>query len=193
VDDPVELIGTVIRLQVQTAPLKPRPPGSGRYDPAPLREVRSLSIGPDGCVGDEDVLDVHHAGHAQSRTVRGVNGISVLPAAHYVEMRQRYGDHLAAGAAGENVLLDTGDRPLTAQNLLGELLLETSDGTVRLTDVMAAPPCLEFSRFCVRRDPGDDGDEVRAALDHLDRGTRGFYFRVAGTGTISFGARLLRP
>jgi hypothetical protein len=189
----MELIGTVVRLQVQTAPLKPRPPGSGRYDPAPLREVRSLRIGPDGCIGDGDLLDVHNSAHPLSRNVRGVNGISVLPASHYAQMRQRYGDHLVDGAAGENVLLDTGDRPLVAHDLQGELLLEAAGGTVSLTDVMAAPPCLEFSRFCAGREPGDDSDEVMAALDHLDRGTRGFYFRVAGAGTITPGARLLRP
>jgi hypothetical protein len=192
----MELIGTVARLQVQTAPLKPRPPGSGRYDPAPLREVLSLTVGPAGCLGDDGVMDVHNSAHPLSRNVRGVNGLSVLPVSHYSEMRRRYGDHLVDGAAGENVLLDAGARRLSAQDLQGELVLETAGGTVLLTDVMAAPPCLEFSRFCAGREPGDDsddGDEVMEALDHLDKGTRGFYFRVHGTGTIAPGARLLRP
>jgi MOSC domain-containing protein YiiM len=189
----MDLIGTVVRLQVQTAALKPRPRGSGRYDPTPLREVHSLELGPDGCVGDDGLLDVHHVRHPESRHVRGVNGLSVVPAAHYEDMRQRYGEHLADGAAGENLLLDTGTARLTAQDLQGELVIETVGGTLRLTDVMAAAPCLEFTQFCTRREPGDDGEEVRAALDHLDRGTRGFYFRVHGTGTVTRGARLLRP
>lgn len=189
----MELIGTVVRLQVQTAPLKPRPAGSGRYDPSPLREVQSLLIGPEGCVGDGGLLDVHNSRHAQSRNVRGVNGLSLVPTAHYEEMRQRYGEHLADGAAGENVLLDTGSGRLAAEDLRGDLQLETTTGTVSLLDVMAAPPCLEFSRFCAGRDVGDNGDDVMAALDHLDHGTRGFYFRVQGTGTISPGARLFRP
>jgi MOSC domain-containing protein YiiM len=187
----MELIGTVVRLQVQTAPLKPRPAGSGRYDPAPLRVVTELTVGPDGCVGD-GVVDVHNVSHPKSRNARGVNGLSLVPLAHYTEMRQRYGEHLANGAAGENVLVDTGTTRVTAQDLRGELVLETVSGTVTLTDAMAAPPCLEFSRFCSGREPGDNGDEVMAALDHLDNGMRGFYFRVIGSGTVVAGARLFR-
>ena len=187
----MELIGSVLRLQVQTAPLKPRPSGSGRYDPAPLREVEALEVGPDGCLGD-GVVDVHHAAHPESRHVRGANGLSVLPVAHYAEMRSRYGSHLADGAAGENVLLDT-PRRLTAQDLRGPLLLETDGDPLTLTDVLVAAPCLEFSRFCAGRDLGDDGPEVQAALEFLSHGTRGFYLRVTGSGVVRRGARLLRP
>jgi len=187
----MELIGTVVRLQVQTAPLKPRPSGSGRYDPAPLREVEQLQVGPDGCVGD-GVVDVHHATHPQSRHVRGANGLSVLPVAHYADMRSRFGPHLVDGAAGENVLLDT-PRPLTVDDLRGELLLETDGEPLALTQVLVAAPCLEFSRFCAGRDLGDDGPEVQAALEHLSHGTRGFYLRVTGAGVVRRGARLLRP
>lgn len=187
----MELIGTVVRLQVQTAPLKPRPPGSGRYDPAPLRAVQTLTVGPRGCIGDRAMVDVHHADHPESRNVRGVNGLSLLAAGHYVELRERYGAHLVDGAAGENVLLDAGR--LTARDLAGELALETDEGTLTLTDAMAAAPCLEFSRFCAGRDPGDDGPEVLAALDHLSGGARGFYLRTKGWGRVRVGARLLRP
>jgi len=187
----MDLIGTVVRLQVQSAPLKPRPSGSGRYDPAPLREVSALAVNPDGCDGD-GIVDVHHAAHPQSRHVRGRNGLSLLAVGHYTELRERYGDHLADGTAGENVLLDTAGR-LTADDLRDTLLLETDGEPLQLTEVLVAAPCLEFSRFCAGRDVGDDGPEVQAALEHLSHGTRGFYLRVTGNGVVRRGARLLRP
>lgn len=87
------------------------------------------------------------------------------------------------------MLLDTSG-PWRA--LEGPLLLETTDGgLLELTGPRAAAPCLEFSRFCLGGDGTDD--ELRAALEHLDGGTRGFYVTAAGTGRISRGARLLRP
>lgn len=191
------LVGTVVRLQVQRSPLKQRPPGSGPYDPRPLLAVPALEIGPRGCTGlpggsadGERVVDVHHADHPESRQVRGVNGLSVLPAAHYARLRERYGPHLVDGVAGENLLLDAG--PLQADDLAGTLLLETDEGLVEASGAMAAPPCVEFAQHVLRRPVGDVGDEVRAALDDLDAGTRGFYLRVAGTGTVRAGARLLR-
>ena len=182
---PVELIGTVVRLQVQRSRLKP----ARVYDPAPLLEVDALEVSPHGVVGlarGERVLDVHHADHPDSRN-RGSNGLSLLPRWHYDELRSRYGDHLVDGAAGESVLLDTAG---PWRSLDGSLLLETDGGLLELTDPAAAAPCVEFSRFCLGG--GGSDDELRATLDHLDGGTRGFYVNAAGTGRVERGARLLR-
>ena len=189
------MVATVLRLQVQTAPLKQRPAGSGPYDPGPLLAVGALDVGPTGCsarVGGTVVPDVHSAGHPQSRHVRGVNGLSVLPRAHYAHLRSRYGPHLADGVAGENLLVDAGRLRLTAADLAGPLLLETDQGDVTVDGVLAAAPCVEFARYVLGRDAGDLGPEVEAALDDLDRGVRGFYLRVHGHGTVRAGARLLR-
>ena len=188
----MELIGTVVRLQVQRSRLKPGPRATRVYDPSPLLEVAELEVGPRGVVGQTAAgpgLDVHHADHPDSRN-RGLNGLSLLPRAHYDELRARYGDHLVDGAAGESVLLDTAG-PWAA--LEGPLLLETTDGgLLELTDPRVAAPCVEFSRFCLGRGPGPDDDELAAALDHLDGGTRGFYVTATGTGRVQPGARLLR-
>lgn len=192
----MEVLGTVVRLQVQTGHLKPRPSGSGHYDPAPLREVEWLQVSAAGCAAPGGLLDLHHADHPQTRNVRGVNGLSLLPQEHYERMRARYGGHVADGVAGENLLLATAG-PWTRQDLTGDLLLEVDGGTIAMTSPMAAPPCVEFSRWCLSR--GETGplslgvdDEVAATLADLDHGTRGFYLRPGGTGTVRSGARLLR-
>lgn len=187
------VLGTVVRLQVQRSPLKQRPSGSGPYDPGPLLEVPALQVGPGGCVGLVEgarVVDVHCADHPQTRHVRGANGLSVLPVAHYARLRATYGPHLVDGSAGENLLLDAG--PLTAADLAGTLLLETDEGAVQATGALAAPPCVEFAQHATGRPPGDLGEQVMAALEDLDHGVRGFYLRVSGTGTVRAGARLLR-
>ena len=190
----MDVIGTVVRLQVQRSRLKPRTARGRAYDPAPLLEVAELEVGPRGTVGrtgGERVVDVHHADHLDSRW-RGGNGLSLLPRAGYDALRQRYGDHLADGTAGESLLLETG-RPLREADLAGDLLLETVDGRrLRLSGAAAAPPCVEFSRWVRGREPGALDDEVLAALQALGGGARGFYVEVHGLGRVRAGARLLR-
>ena len=188
----MELIGTVVRLQVQRSRLKPGPPATRVYDPSPLLEVEALEVGPRGVVGvttDGPVLDVHHADHPDSRNRRLANGLSLLPRAHYAALRDRYGEHLVDGTAGESLLVET-DGPWLP--LSGTLLLELADGDLlRLEDVEPAPPCVEFSRFCLGLPPGPVGPELLAALDHLDGGARGFYARPDGAGRVERGARVL--
>ena len=188
-------IGTVARLQVQRSPLKPGPATTRVYDPSPLLEVEALAVGPRGVVGqtaDGPVLDVHHADHPQSRNRRLANGLSLLPRTAYVALRERYGPHLADGVAGESLLLDT-DGPWSEADLAGTLWLETAeDGLLELDGAVAAPPCVEFSRFCLRQAPGPVGPDVRQALLDLDGGARGFYVSARGAGRVERGARLLR-
>ena len=185
---------TVVRLQVQPTHLKPRPSGSGHYDPAPLVRCDALEVDERGCVGlvgERRVLDLHHADHPSTRNKRLVNSVSFLPRAHYERMRARYGPHVVDGAAGENVLLDT-EGPWVEQDLEGPLWVELDGRPVPVTGAMAAPPCVEFSRWVLGRDDLELDDEVRAVLDDLDRGTRGFYLRPAGSGVLRPGARLWR-
>jgi len=188
-------LGTVVRLQVQRSRLKPGPATTRAYDPAPLLEVEALEVGPRGVVGqtaDGPVLDVHHADHPDSRNRRLANGLSLLPRAHYAGLRQRYGPHLDDGVAGESLLLDTAG-PWTGADVAGGLWLETVEGELlELTGTEPAPPCVEFSRFCLRVPVGPVGPDVRQALVDLDGGARGFCAPVRGTGRVERGARLLR-
>ena len=196
----MELLGTVVRLQVQRSRLKPGPRATRVYDPAPLREVDALELGPagvTGLIGGEVLLDVHHADHPDTR-FRGVNGLSLLPRAHYVRLRERFGGHLVDGVAGESLLLDTDGRLDTdglwdPDALAGPLVLDTGGGRIELLNGQVAAPCVEFSRFCLGRGAGGpDDEELAAALDALDRGARGFYVTPSGSGRIEAGARLLR-
>lgn len=189
-------LGTVVRLQVQRSRLKPGPRGARVYDPAPLLEVAALDVGPRGVVGvttTGPVLDVHHADHPDSRNVRLVNGLSLLTRGHYDRLRQAYGPHLVDGVAGESLLLDP-VRPWSARDLQGALELETEDGWLLLSELVPAPPCVEFSRFCLDDLSADaGGGPVQMALEQLDHGARGFYASTAGTGRVRPGARLRRP
>lgn len=182
------MIGTVVRLQVQRSRLKPGPPTTRVYDPAPLLEVEALEIGPRGCVGllgGERFLDVHHADHSDSRNRSLANSLSLLPSFAYPALRARYGGHLTTGIAGESVLVET-DGPWAD----GDLLLETDGEPLLLTHVQPAPPCVEFSRFCLGIPVGPVGDDVKQALVDLDGGARGYYAHVTGTGVVRRGAVL---
>ena len=189
------VLGTVVRLQVQRSRLKPGPRGARVYDPAPLLEVEALDIGARGVVGISPtgpVLDVHHADHPDSRN-RGLrNGLSLLPRQHYERLRQAYGPHLVDGAAGESLLLDTAG-PWTVEDLQGTLELETTDGWLALTDVVPAPPCVEFARFCLDDLAAEAGGQaMQTALEQLDHGARGYYASTVGAGRVRLGARLRR-
>lgn len=191
----MELIGTVVRLQVQRSRLKPGARGARVYNPAPLLEVAALEVGPRGVIGvtaDGPVLDVHHADHPDTRNVKLRNGLSLLPRAHYAPLRARYGEHLVEGSVGESLLLDTAGW-LTLDDLTGPLGLETADGTLlELTDAAVASPCVEFSRFCLGRGLGPVDADVSQAMLDLDGGARGFSVRALGSGRVEAGARLWR-
>ena len=191
----MEVIGAVVRLQVQRSRLKPGERGARVYDPSPLLVVPALQVGPRGVVGQTaggPVLDVHHADHPDSRNVKLVNGLSLLPRAHYTAMRRTYGPHLVEGAAGESLLLDT-QSSWDIDDLAGPLHLESADGgLLALHDPVVASPCVEFSRFCLGRGVGPVDDEVQRAMADLDGGVRGFYVRADGSARIEVGARLLR-
>ena len=191
----MDVIATVGRLQVQRSRLKPGERGRRVYDPSPLLEVDAVELGPRGVHGltpGGRVVDVHHADHPDSRNHKGMNGLSLLPRAHYERMRARYGPRPADGAAGEVLLLDGG--PLADADLAGDLAIEVDGGLLALEDLRVAAPCIEFSRWVLGREHQvhDTGPEVMAAMDDLDHGTRGFYLTARGTGVVRRGARLLR-
>ena len=174
-----DLIGPIVRVQVQTEPLKRGERGSRWYDPTPIAEVAGLRLEPVGVRnlggnGGDALLDVHHRDHARSR-YRGENGVSLGFTSHYDRMRAAFGRHLTDGVAEENILVAS-DRDWTETDLAGGVAIETAGGFVRLDHIIVAKPCVEFSMFCLGLAVGARPDRrVTAALQALDNGVRGFY------------------
>ena len=191
-------LGRVVRLQVQRSRLKPGPARGRAYRPAPITGVDVLRVTADGAVGErggEEILDVHSADHPESRHRAGRNGLSLMTTAGYERLRARYGPHLVDGIAGESVLVDA---PVVLDGGFEGRDLEvlTADGPVRLTRVAICSPCVEFTRFCLGREPDTSvDDEVRAGLDALGGGARGLLAAAAAPGTIRVGdvVRLAGP
>src|SRR5687767_10956745 len=111
-------IGMVSRLQIQRGSLKRGDKPARRYDPSPLLAVPVLSVSPDGALGASPndpetwIVDVHHRAHPRTKNEDGAHGISLGFTSHYTAMREHFGDHLAVGCAGENIIADV-DRRFT--------------------------------------------------------------------------------
>jgi hypothetical protein len=191
----MELLGTIVRLQIQESSLKvgdkPR-----RYDPAPLRVVSSLLVTPAGVVASDadgsPLIDVHHQDHPASKNREGENGISLGFTGHYRAMRDRFGPHLVDGIAGENILIEA-ERQFPAEELARGVVVIGEEGRyLPLTDIIVAAPCVEFTRFAMRfPDDARLDATVTTALKFLHNGMRGFYARLGGeTATILLGDRV---
>ncbi len=195
----MRLLGEIVKLQVQVESLKVGETNRRRYDPAGLREVAALVLSGDGVEGvtsgGTTLDDVHNLTHPATKSRRGSNGISIGFTSHYRAMRERFGEHVVDGIAGENILVrvDDPDALFTEGELARGVVIQTVGGeTVRLADVIVAAPCVEFSRFALQfPDDARPDRTVTAAVQFLDAGMRGFYSRYQGTtARIAIGDRL---
>ncbi len=193
----MELLGTIVRLQVQRASLKAGQAPGRYYDPAPITAVPALTLDDGGVTGHDaegrPVPDVHHRDHPASRH-RGENGVSIGFTAHYDAMRARFGDHLTDGIAGENILARN-EGLIGADGLNAGIVVVTADGQeLRLGAAQVAEPCVEFGRHALRlpRDARSDA-AVGAALAFLRRGLRGYYLTYDGApATVRVGDLVYR-
>ena len=182
------LLGTIARLQIQEGPLKTGERGRREYQPGRIRRMSRITLSHAGVTGwdaDAPVLDAHHRDHPAGKN-QGVNGISVGFGAHYRAMRDRFGDHVSDGIAGENILVEV-DRRMSADDLRDGLLIVGSDGSeARLSAIMVAEPCVEFTRYALRYPLDARSDPVFAgALEFLRTGMRGFYATYAGDDAVT--------
>ena len=174
-----ELIGPIVRLQVQTRSLKRGERPRSWYDPAAIRSLNAVRIDTGGVIGIDDetgdvIGDVHHRDHPASKH-RAVNGVSLGFTSHYERMRDRFGDHVSDGVAGENIIVAT-DRIIGAEELDHGVVIATGDGAALLESAEIAKPCAEFSKFCAGYAPDQPPDRViTETLQFLHHGTRGFY------------------
>ena len=173
----MRILGPIVRLQIQRSRLKTGEKPNRRYDPAPILSLDRLRLGPDGSVGVVDgreFLDVHHRAHPETRNDRPEKGLSVGFTGHYAEMRERYGEHLSVGCAGENIIVET-DRRVPLSEVEAGLVILSPDGKerVRLTQVGVAHPCKPFSGFAHRQETVEP-ETLKATLQFMDDGMRGF-------------------
>ena len=191
-------IGTVARLQVQRSSLKTGEKPNRVYDPAPLLSVPRLTVTPDGVLGAGAdggwIVDVHHRAHPETKNDDGLHGVSVGFTSHYAAMRDHFGDRIVMGCAGENVIV-AADRTFTYDDLAGGggIAIVANDGPerVRLKVLQVAHPCRPFTGWALGGGERVEPDVLKAHLQFLDGGTRGFYCVGEGTGTIAVGDRLV--
>jgi hypothetical protein len=176
-------IGRVKLVQLQRSSLKAGERPYRYYDPTPLLVMNRLLLSSGGVVGltagGERLVDVHHAEHPASKNRSGANGISIGFTSHYRAMRERFGPHLSDGCAGENILVES-DQTFALSDLGEYLAIQTAGGAlVTLVDLLAAAPCVEFSQFAAGQGERLPAEALKAALQFLDDGMRGFYARLA--------------
>ncbi|MAS37356.1 MAG: hypothetical protein CL610_25365 [Anaerolineaceae bacterium] len=175
-------LGTIQFVQIQQESLKVDHDDTRHYDPSPLLTVARLNLTPDGVIGlteaGDSIVDVHHTGHPRSRN-RADNFVSMGFLSHYAHMRDRFGDHLTDGIAGENIIVanEGPDGTITPAMLGDSVRIETQDGMrIVLVDVLPTPPCEPFSRFAAGCNLA--APEMKTTLQFLSNGTRGFYMRL---------------
>jgi len=173
-------IGRIKQVQVQRSSLKLETHTSSYYDPTPLLVVESLKLTPDGIFGfttnEKRVIDVHHVDHPMSRNHNGINGVSLGFTHHYETMRTQFGEHMVDGCAGENILIET-DAIITLSDLGNRVAIQSEETgeLVYLTNLKVAAPCVEFSQYAANHGLPLAAAPLKATLQFLHHGRRGFY------------------
>lgn len=190
-------IGRVKQVQIQRSSLKMGEKPTRIYNPAPLLVVDSVSVNAHGVTGliadGGQIVDVHNAQHPNTKN-QGINGVSVSFTGHYHKMRGQYGPHLIDGIAGENILIEA-DRKFLLDDLGIRLAFENAQtGEIAyLDDLMVAAPCVEFSHYVNKANLVSSplpADQLKATLQFLNDGIRGFYATPFSTAAIQAGDRV---
>ncbi|MCA9834268.1 MAG: hypothetical protein KC435_09995 [Thermomicrobiales bacterium] len=187
-------LGKIVRLQVQVDSIKTGERPHQIYTPVPnLTSVPVLRLTADGVEGIDQsgtiLPDVHNRTHPHSK-FRGDNGVSICFTEHYRRMRDRYGDHLTNGIAGENMLIDH-DITVSYEEIAHGVVIRGDDREITIGPWDIAHPCAPFSKFCLRMTPDEKPDKrITETLQFLENGTRGFvavYDDEAGVAEICVG------
>ncbi len=176
-------VGVVSLVQLQPEGLIIDGPGSSPsfYDASRRVVVDRLEISPRGIEatppGSKRLLDIHHLDHPE-KAYDDDDLVCVGFSAHYEAMRDRFGEHMVDGIAGENIIIDSAGE-VWPEDLGATLTIENqSTGEhALLKSISFATPCVEFSRFCAQLPYGElSARQMGEILRFLDRGRRGFLF-----------------
>src|SRR5579862_8915520 len=189
----MRVVGPVIRLQIQRAPLKTGVKGDRIYNPAPILAVEQLVIAPDGAFGlDREhgwIVDVHHRAHPDTRNADGLHALTLGFTSHYAAIGERFGRQVALGCAGENIIVDAAAR-FTLADFASGIAVLGADGAERLRfDVRAvAHPCRPFTGWL--SGGLTEAQVLKENLQFLDDGMRGFRLAGHATGLVTLGDQL---
>jgi hypothetical protein len=172
-------LGRVKLVQVQPSGLIIETPSGYFYDVSRRLEVDSLSITPLGIEattpGGEHVLDIHHISHPD-KAYDNDDLVCIGFTSHYEKMRERFGEHMVDGAAGENIIIDR-EEEVWPENLGKGIAIENQDtGQMAMLELVSfAPPCSEFSHFAARSQHERlPASRLKDTLQFLGNGRRGF-------------------
>ena len=174
----MQKIGTVKFVQIQRDHMKIIEDGVRFYRPDPLLRVDKLQLTAEGIIGiqgNSQQIDVHNETHPNSR-YRGDNRISFGFTQHYERMRERFDEHIKDGYAAENIIIDA-EIDILNLSTNQTFFFKHGDTRIELKDVIPAPPCREFSIYCMQG--VDTAHAIKSALQFLDNGTRGYYADLA--------------
>jgi len=189
-------LGRIVRLQIQRSSLKSGEKPTRVYDPLPLLAVDRLALGPDGALGEGPdgswLVDVHHRAHPRTKNADGAHGVSLGFTAHYALMRDRFGERITLGCAGENIIVETARR-IAFEDLERGVVLLAPDGQelARLEVLQVAEPCRPFSGWALGGVV--EAQVLKETLQFLEGGTRGYYCQGVGAGIVSVGDRVALP
>ncbi len=170
-------VGPIVLLQVQIGPLKTGQKPHRVYSPqGMLHQVDTVEVTSQGMsarLDGEKVYDVHHIQHPHSRNRQNTNAVSFGFTSYYRQMQQRFGEHMALGIAGENMIVET-DQLLTEDDLKHGVAIRAVVGNLLvIKPLLAMAPCEPFSRFCLQIDKAEP-TVMKNTLQFLQAGTRGF-------------------
>jgi hypothetical protein len=182
-------LGIVKLVQLQPNGLIIEKPPGYFYDESRRMEVDQLIINSKGIEATthdgEHVLDIHHLDHPDKK-YDDDDLVCIGFTAHYDKMRERFGEHMVYGSAGENIIIefpdeiwldDLGDQIGIENQETGQLLI--------LHQVQIAAPCEEFSHFAAQSQQERlAANELKDILSFLNNGRRGFLL-VLGKGQKS--------
>jgi hypothetical protein len=191
-------LGKVKLVQVQPSGLIIETPSGYFYDVSRRVEVEKLIItsrGIEASTADgEHVLDIHHIDHPD-KAYDDDDLVSIGFTSHYEAMRERFGEHMEDGAAGENIIIEY-DQEVWTDDLGQQIAIENADtGRKLLLDVLSfAAPCEEFSHFAANsQEEKLPAAELKSILQFLNNGRRGFLLILSSgqeSGTVQGGARV---
>ena len=191
-------LGKVKLVQVQPRGLIIETPTGDFYDVSRRVEVEKLiitSLGIEATTASgEHVLDIHHINHPDKK-YDDDDLVSIGFTSHYEAMRERFGEHMVDGAAGENIIIEF-DQEVWVDDLGKRIAIENSEtGQKTALDVLSfAAPCDEFSHFVTKsqheRLPASG---LKETLQFLNNGRRGFLLVLSEgqeTGTVQAGDKV---